>query len=71
MAGPDLPLHAAGEYRADGKSLSQQYISSYTPSLTAFTRAHRSHYRTPSVPFTAIGQNSLPAGASSTLHCVE
>ncbi|KAG1729055.1 hypothetical protein EDD22DRAFT_929775, partial [Suillus occidentalis] len=30
-----LPLHAAGEYRANGKSLSQQYISSYTPSLTA------------------------------------
>ncbi|KAG2151576.1 uncharacterized protein EDB93DRAFT_1138211, partial [Suillus bovinus] len=30
-----MPLHAAGEYRPKGKSLSQQYISSYTPSLTA------------------------------------
>ncbi|KIK33417.1 hypothetical protein CY34DRAFT_813608 [Suillus luteus UH-Slu-Lm8-n1] len=65
-----LPLHAAGEYRANGKSLSQQYISSYTPSLTALMRARRSHDRSPSVPFAAIGQN-LPAGASFTLDCVE
>ncbi|KAG1763267.1 CHAT domain-containing protein [Suillus occidentalis] len=65
-----LPLHAAGEYRPNGKSLSQQYISSYTPSLTALTRARRSHDRSPSVSFAAIGQN-LPAGASFTLHCVE
>jgi hypothetical protein len=65
-----LPLHAASEYRADGKFLSQQYVSSYTLSLTVSTRARRSHHRSPSVPFTAIGQN-LPAGASFTLHCVE
>jgi CHAT domain-containing protein len=65
-----LPLHAAGEYRANGESLSQQYISSYTPSLTALMRARRSHERSPSVPFAAIGQN-CPAGASYTLDCVE
>ncbi|KAG1758184.1 CHAT domain-containing protein [Suillus occidentalis] len=65
-----LPLHAAGEYRANGESLSQQYISSYTPSLTALMRARGSHDRSPSVPFAAIGQNLL-AGASFTLDCVE
>ncbi|KIK35939.1 hypothetical protein CY34DRAFT_16724 [Suillus luteus UH-Slu-Lm8-n1] len=67
-----LPLHAAGEYRADGKSLSQQYISSYTPSITALMRARRSHDRSLSVPFAAIGQN-CPAGHSSesTLKFVE
>jgi CHAT domain-containing protein len=65
-----LPLHAAGEYRANGESLSQQYISSYTPSLTALMRARRSHERSPSVPFAAIGQD-CPAGASFTLECVE
>ncbi|KIK33987.1 hypothetical protein CY34DRAFT_98705, partial [Suillus luteus UH-Slu-Lm8-n1] len=65
-----LPLHAAGEYRANGQSLSQQYISSYTPSLTALMRARRSHDRCPSVPFAVIGQN-CPAGHSSTLECVE
>ncbi|KAG2751859.1 hypothetical protein P692DRAFT_20872093, partial [Suillus brevipes Sb2] len=48
-----LPLHAAGEYRANGKSLVQQYISSYTPSLTALMKARRSH-GTLSMPFAAI-----------------
>ncbi|KIK31461.1 hypothetical protein CY34DRAFT_59997, partial [Suillus luteus UH-Slu-Lm8-n1] len=65
-----LPLHAAGEYRPNGKSLSQQYISSYTPSLTALLRARRSRDRSPPVPFAAIGQN-CPAGHSSTLDGVE
>ncbi|KAG1748813.1 CHAT domain-containing protein [Suillus occidentalis] len=67
-----LPLHAAGEYRANGNSLSQQYISSYTPSLTALMRARRSHDRSLSVPFAAIGQN-CPDGHSkeSTLKFVE
>ncbi|KAG2738274.1 hypothetical protein P692DRAFT_20882755 [Suillus brevipes Sb2] len=55
---------------ANGKSLSQQYISSYMPSLTALMRARRSHDGSPSVPFAAIGQN-LPDGASFTLDCVE
>ncbi|KAG2739836.1 hypothetical protein P692DRAFT_20754507 [Suillus brevipes Sb2] len=65
-----LPLHAAGEYRANGESLSQQYISSYTPSLTALVRARRNHDRSPSVSFAAIGQNR-PGGHSSTLELVE
>ncbi|KAG2151664.1 CHAT domain-containing protein [Suillus bovinus] len=65
-----LPLHAAGEYRAKGKSLSQQYISSYTPSLTALIKARKSHDRSPSVPFVAIGQD-FPAGASFILDAVE
>ncbi|KAG2156443.1 TPR-like protein [Suillus bovinus] len=65
-----MPLHAAGEYRADGKSLSQQYISLYTPSLTALINARRSHDRPPSAPFVAIGQNR-PAGALFTLDAVE
>ncbi|KAG2151641.1 CHAT domain-containing protein [Suillus bovinus] len=65
-----LPLHAAGEYKAKGHSLSQQYISSYTPSLTALIKARESHDRSPSVPFVAIGQD-FPAGAAFTLDAVE
>ncbi|KAG2151667.1 CHAT domain-containing protein [Suillus bovinus] len=65
-----LPLHAAGEYRPNGKSLSQHYISSYTPSLTALIKARGSHHRSPSVPFVAIGQD-FPAGASFVLDAVE
>ncbi|KAG1796601.1 CHAT domain-containing protein [Suillus variegatus] len=65
-----LPLHAAGEYRPKGKSVSQQYISSYTPSLTALIKARASHDKSPSVPFAAIGQD-FPAGAESTLDAVE
>ncbi|KAG1730929.1 CHAT domain-containing protein [Suillus occidentalis] len=72
-----LPLHAAGEYRKGGQLLSQLYISSYTPSLTALMTARRGHDRArrccegaPPVPFAAIGQNR-PAGHSSTLENVE
>ncbi|KAG1747724.1 CHAT domain-containing protein [Suillus lakei] len=65
-----LPLHAAGEYRENGQSLSQLYASSYTPSLVALMRARRSHDRSPSVLFAAIGQNH-PDGASFTLDGVE
>ncbi|KAG1804089.1 CHAT domain-containing protein [Suillus variegatus] len=65
-----LPLHAAGEYRANGESLSRQYISSYTSSLTALLRVRGSHDWSPSVPFVAIGQD-LPAGASLILDAVE
>jgi tetratricopeptide (TPR) repeat protein len=64
-----LPLHAAGEYRKHGQFLSQFYISSYTPSLTALIKA-RGHDRSLSVSFAAIGQNR-PAGASFTLESVE
>ncbi|KAG1747616.1 TPR-like protein [Suillus lakei] len=56
-------------YRDRGMSLSQQYISSYTPSLTALMRARRNHDRSPSVSFAAIGQN-LPAGHSLHFGCL-
>ncbi|KAG1870464.1 CHAT domain-containing protein [Suillus tomentosus] len=65
-----LPLHAAGEYRAKGKSVSQRYISSYMPSLTALIKAHGSHDKSLLVPFVAIGQD-YPAGALFTLDAVE
>ncbi|KAG1886812.1 CHAT domain-containing protein [Suillus fuscotomentosus] len=65
-----LPLHAAGEYRPKGKSVSQQYISSYMPSLTALIKACASHVKSLSVLFAAIGQD-CPAGAESTLYAVE
>ncbi|KAG1825237.1 CHAT domain-containing protein [Suillus subalutaceus] len=61
-----LPLHAAGTYRPGERLLSQLYISSYTPSLTALMRARRNHDRSLSVSFAAIGQNR-PAGALFTL----
>ncbi|KAG2156776.1 uncharacterized protein EDB93DRAFT_1101209 [Suillus bovinus] len=54
-----LPLHAAGEYREGGKFLSQQYISSYTPSLTALIKARASRdrpTRCPSSPSVRIAQ---------------
>ncbi|KAG1862811.1 CHAT domain-containing protein, partial [Suillus subalutaceus] len=65
-----LPLHTAGEYRVNGESLSQKYISSYAPSLTALMKAHRRHDKSLSVSFAAIGQNH-PAGALFTLDSVE
>ncbi|KAG1835162.1 TPR-like protein, partial [Suillus variegatus] len=65
-----LPLHAAGEYRKDGESLSRHYISSYTPSLTALIKARATHDKSSSVPFVAIGQNR-PAGVLFTLDAVE
>jgi hypothetical protein len=65
-----LPLHAAGEYMRCGKNLSQLYVSSYIPSLTALTRARRSHETSQSVSFAAIGQNH-PAGTQFTLESVE
>jgi len=64
-----LPMHAAGQYKKHGQFLSQFYISSYTPSLTALIKARR-HDRSLSVSFAAIGQD-CPAGASHTLECVE
>jgi hypothetical protein len=39
-----LLLHAAGEYKKHGHFLSQLYISSYTPSLTALMKARRHHH---------------------------
>ncbi|KAG1719730.1 CHAT domain-containing protein [Suillus paluster] len=47
-----LPLHAAGEYKDGGKSLSQLYVSSYTPSLTALIKARK--HRDRALPVTFI-----------------
>ncbi|KAG0693125.1 CHAT domain-containing protein [Suillus ampliporus] len=63
-----LPLHAAGEYKRGGKLLSQLYVSSYTPSLTALIRARRSSDGSSS--FAAIGQNH-PPGHLHPLEAVE
>ncbi|KAG1739402.1 CHAT domain-containing protein [Suillus paluster] len=65
-----LPLHAAGEYKRGGKSLSQLYVSSYTPSLTALIRARKRNDGFPSISFAAIGQNH-PPGHSHPLEAVE
>ena len=54
-----LPLHAAGPYRRGQQNLSDLYISSYTPSLTALIRARRhdpSNSATEQKCFIAIGQ---------------
>ncbi|KAG1883944.1 CHAT domain-containing protein [Suillus subluteus] len=56
-------------YWKDGQFLSQFYVSSYTPSLTALIKACR-HDRSLSVSFAAISQDR-PASASHTLECVE
>ncbi|KAG1842268.1 CHAT domain-containing protein [Suillus subalutaceus] len=47
-----LPVHTAGQYWKDGQFLSQFYVSSYTPSLTALIKARR-HDRSLSVSFAA------------------
>ncbi|KAG1870006.1 CHAT domain-containing protein [Suillus subluteus] len=65
--GPIIMLIAS---RANGESLSQKYISSYTPSLTTLMKARRSHDKSLSVSFAVIGQNH-PASALFTLDSVE
>ncbi|KAH7917588.1 hypothetical protein BV22DRAFT_1026087, partial [Leucogyrophana mollusca] len=60
-----LPLHAAGPYRKGELGLSDLYITSYTPTLSALIRARR-HTTIASVTtpkFTAIGQ-AIPGGGS-------
>ncbi|KAH0827370.1 hypothetical protein J3R83DRAFT_4019 [Lanmaoa asiatica] len=54
-----LPLHAAGPYRKGQQNLSDLYISSYTPTLTALIRARRhnpSNSATRLKHFVGIGQ---------------
>ncbi|KAI9570958.1 CHAT domain-containing protein [Boletus coccyginus] len=54
-----LPLHAAGSYRKGQQNLSNIYISSYTPTLTALIRARQpdlSSSATQQKRFVAIGQ---------------
>ena len=73
-----LPLHAAGPYRSGlrglfmkrQKNLSDLYISSYTPTLTALIRARSPSSPDPTTPkhFIAIGQAA--AGGTNKLPCV-
>ncbi|EGN98391.1 hypothetical protein SERLA73DRAFT_161185 [Serpula lacrymans var. lacrymans S7.3] len=57
-----LPLHAAGPYRKGEKNLSQLFISSYTPTLSALIRSRRKStivspgLDTPIQTFLAVGQ---------------
>ncbi|KAH7912507.1 CHAT domain-containing protein [Hygrophoropsis aurantiaca] len=57
-----LPLHAAGSFRKGEPNLSQLYISSYTPTLSALIRARRTPITAPDLlMFAAIGQGE-PGG---------
>ncbi|KAG1731993.1 CHAT domain-containing protein [Suillus paluster] len=67
-----LPLHAAGEYRPKGTNLSQLYISSYTPSLTALIKARKHRDRalpvllppSPTVCFTKLTSSQSTKSAA-------
>ncbi|KAG1824845.1 CHAT domain-containing protein [Suillus subaureus] len=64
-----LPLHAAGPYEKHRDSLSDIYISSYTPTLTTLVRARRRVFRDVSPQhFVAIGQGNPEGGKE--LKCV-
>jgi len=67
-----LPLHAAGPYRPGQRNLSDLYISSYTPTLTALIRARRNISLAKSSisenRFLAVGQAT--ANGQSKLHSV-
>ena len=51
-----LPLHAAGPYRKAQRNLTNMYISSYTPTLTALIRARRHDSVSKGTHFVGIGQ---------------
>ncbi|KAG8897214.1 hypothetical protein FRB99_008359, partial [Tulasnella sp. 403] len=56
-----LPLHAAGNYYARGKRLPDLYVSSYTPTLSALSRARQVRLQRSGVPsILAIGQSRTP-----------
>jgi hypothetical protein len=58
-----LPLHATGSFRKTQPTLSDLYISSYTPTLTAFIHAVRKGTFDPSIEqhhFLATGQAQAP-----------
>ncbi|KAH7905794.1 CHAT domain-containing protein [Hygrophoropsis aurantiaca] len=60
-----LPLHAAGPYRKGEQGLSDLYITSYTPTLSALIRMRKNKADSPlTIPkFAVIGQ-STPGGGS-------
>jgi CHAT domain-containing protein len=52
-----LPVHAAGDYTVEGEQLPQQYISSYTSSISSLVRAREcADHAAPSSKFAAIYQ---------------
>ena len=58
-----LPLHAAGSFRKGQPTLSDLYISSYTPTLAALIRARRQQTLDPSMDqhrFLVVGQAQAP-----------
>ncbi|KIJ06690.1 hypothetical protein PAXINDRAFT_103266 [Paxillus involutus ATCC 200175] len=67
-----FPLHATGEYRPGKSTLSQIYISSYTPTLLALVKARKNASTGNSSPisFAAIGQ-AQPDGQWAPLPFVE
>ncbi|KAF8435464.1 hypothetical protein L210DRAFT_3694803 [Boletus edulis BED1] len=59
-----LPLHTAGSFRKGQPMLSNLYISSYTPTLTAFIRARQKRPLDPSIErhrFFLVGQAQDPS----------
>ncbi|KAF8436254.1 CHAT domain-containing protein [Boletus edulis BED1] len=62
-----LPLHAAGPYRKGERNLSDLYISSYTPTLSALIRARR-----PAPSNTAVGgKRFIAIGQANAIGQVE
>lgn len=52
-----LPVHAAGDYTVEGEQLPQQYVSSYTSSISSLVRAREcTDHPVPSSKFAAIYQ---------------
>ncbi|KAG1821632.1 uncharacterized protein BJ212DRAFT_1546354 [Suillus subaureus] len=52
-----LPVHAAGDYTVEGEQLPQQYVSSYTSSISSLVRARNcADHPVPSSKFAAIYQ---------------
>lgn len=52
-----LPVHAAGDYTVEGEQLPQQYVSSYTSSISSLVRAREcADHPVPSSKFAAIYQ---------------
>ncbi|KAH7908973.1 CHAT domain-containing protein [Hygrophoropsis aurantiaca] len=68
-----LPLHAAGSYRPGTPNLSDLFVSSYTPTLSALLRARRDRARDPVIPkFAIIGQSKpLWKTGKNSLHSVD
>ncbi|KAH7905280.1 CHAT domain-containing protein [Hygrophoropsis aurantiaca] len=59
-----LPLHAAGPYRKGEQGLSDLFITSYTPTLSALIRTRKNKADSPALAsFAAIGQPT-PSGGS-------